>query len=470
MRLGIVLSSQYLTNDLAADFGKIVPSDLPLANRPLASYQIESIERQCDKVVFTLPEGYTSQWIKNEVIYCPNGLSLRDVIDYVTRLTTDATEYLFYYGDTLLSIEYTRNSFYIGTPNYSYPTWYYINESQVFAGAFCVDKAKLNKFLSRALDTNELLSLMVSTLTTVLAKTWFDFGNYSTYYNGKKRFLESRNFNSIRVTSDSILTKHSKDFSKIFYEYNWLSVYSNKFPASCPTPKNFVLFGDSASYDVEYFALPTLADLYVYGSKDDDFWKNILGRCALLINKFRQSQVIKHNCDGFYLAKAEERMTYSGFQTLGVSSDFLEAQLIIAKELDSFDIELVGGHGDFCFSNLLFDTRSQTVKVLDPRGYLSRDTGQSLVVPFSYDIYKLAHSMIAGYDYVVASGAVVINELFISDFEDMFDINRKQLFAGLSHLFFTMIPLHSDRLDRQKAFLKLTKKYYADYTNCGQSK
>ena len=467
MRLGVILSSQYLTNDLAADFGKIVPSDLPLANQPLSSYQIESIERDCDKVVFTLPEGYTSRWIKNDVIYCQTGLSLRDVIDFVTGITAEASEYLFYFGDTLITFEYSPNSLYIGKPNYSYPTWYYINESQVFAGAFTIKRADLIGYLSRALDTDTLLSKLVSTLTIASAKTWFDFGNYSTYYNSKKRFIESRNFNSIRVTSDSILTKHSKDFAKIFYEYNWLNNYSNKFPSSCPTPKNFILFGDSASYDVEYFALPTLADLYVYGAKDEVFWKKTLRRCAVLIDKFRRSQVIQQNKVGFYLAKAEERKTYSGYQRLGITRDFVQAQLLMAKELDSFDDTLVGGHGDFCFSNLLFDTRSLTIKVIDPRGYLSRDSGQSLVVPFSYDIYKLTHSMIAGYDYVIASGKVVTNEFFISDFEETFNINRKWLYAGMSHLFFTMIPLHNDRLERQEAFVELTKKYYADYTDCG---
>jgi hypothetical protein len=470
MRLGVFLSSQYITDDLAADFGKIVPSDLPLANQPLSSHQIESIQKDCDNVVFTLPEGYTSKWIKNDVIYCPVGLSLRDVIDFVTEVTTEASEYIFYFGDTLLSIEYSPNSLYIGKPNYSYPTWFYINESQVFAGAFTVNRVDLTEYLSRAVDTDTFLSQLVSSLGIVSAKTWFDLGNYATYYNGKKRFLESRKFNSIRVSSDSILTKHSSDFAKIFYEYNWLNIYSNKFPASCPTPKNFVLFGDSASYDLEYFALPTLADLYVYGTKSDDFWKQTLIRCGVLIEKFQQSQVIQQNKGGFYLAKVEERKTYSGYQYLGVEYDFLEAQRVIARELDSIDDKLVGGHGDFCFSNLLFDTRTQTVKALDPRGYLSRDLGQSLVVPFSYDIYKLAHSMIAGYDYVIASGKVVTNELFVSDFEAIFNISRKRLYAGLSHLFFTMIPLHSDRLDRQKNFVELTKKYYADYTNCGQGK
>jgi hypothetical protein len=167
------------------------------------------------------------------------------------------------------------------------------------------------------------------------------------------------------------------------------------------------------------------------------------------------------------MSKAEERKTYSGYKKLGFESEFLQSQLLMAEELDSFDDELVGGHGDFCFSNLLFDTRSQTVKVLDPRGYLSRDAGQSLVVPRSYDVYKLAHSMIAGYDFVIASGRIVTRETLVLDFEETFNINRKWLYAGLSHLFFTMIPLHKDRLDRQKAFAELTKKYYADYTNCG---
>ena len=466
MRLGVILSSQYLTNDLAADFGKIVPSDLPLANKPLSSYQIQSIEKDCDKVVFTLPEGYTSRWIENDVIYCPMGLTLRDVIDFVLGTTSEASEYLFYFGDTLLSIEYSPDSFYIGNPNYSYPTWYYVNESQVFAGAFTVKRTELINYLLDAEDTEALLSKLSSSLSLAPAKTWLDFGNYSTYYNGKKRYLESRDFNNIRVTGDSILTKYSKDFAKIFYEYNWLNNYSNKFPASCPTPKNFVLFGDGASYDVEYFALPTLADLFVYGIKNEDFWKKTLFRCAALIEKFRQSQVLQRNDSGFYLSKAEERRNYSGYKSLGLGLEFLQSQLLMAEELDSFDNDLVGGHGDFCFSNLLFDTRSQTVKVLDPRGYLSRDAGQSLVVPRSYDVFKLAHSIIAGYDFVIASGRTFAGNAFISDFEEIFKINRKWLYAGLSHLFFTMIPLHKDRLDRQKAFAELTMKYYADYTNC----
>jgi hypothetical protein len=229
-----------------------------------------------------------------------------------------------------------------------------------------------------------------------------------------------------------------------------------------------VLFRNSASYDLEYFALPTLSDLFVYGVKDEGFWKKIIHDCADLVEKFIQSQVIKDNNIEFYFSKAKERMDYDGYERLGVQPEFINSQLLMANELDTYDHYLVGGHGDFCFSNLLFETRTSTIKVIDPRGFLSRDSGQSLLVPKSYDIFKLAHSLISGYDFIIASGKVEVeNNSFVQDFEETFSISRKWIYAGLSHLFFTMIPLHNDRIDRQKAFANLTMKYYANYTNCG---
>jgi hypothetical protein len=468
MRLGVILSSQFLTNDLSADFGKIVPCDLPLANQPLSLFQTESLSDFCDKIVFTLPEGYSSKWIKNEVIYCPFGLTLKDVINFVvSNLTNSVKEILFYFGDTLLEIEYSINTIFTGTPNYSYPTWHFVDKNQVFAGAFCIFLKDLKEYLDRATDTKSFLSILSNNLQTISAKNWFDFGNYSTYYNSKKRFLESRSFNSVKVSKDSILTKHSDDYAKMFYEFNWLKHYSNILPASCPTPKNFILREESASYDIEYFALPTLSDLFIYGLKNDRFWTKIIHDCSIFLKKLSASQVKKDNQEGFYFSKVIERKEYKGYNRLEIDNDFINSQLVLAKELDKHDNKLVGGHGDFCFGNLLFDTRTSTLKVIDPRGYLKRKNGQSLLIPKSYDIFKLAHSLIANYDFIIATGKIgKENDSFINDFERLFSINRQWLYAGLSHLFFTMIPLHDDRSDRQQAFKYLTEKYYADYSNC----
>jgi hypothetical protein len=106
MRVGVVLSSQLVTNDLVSDFGNIVPTDLPISNLPLCAYQIESLSNFCDVVLFSLPSGYKSDWVQNEVIYCPIGISLIDVIKYLVERIDYATEYIFYFGDTLLYFDY----------------------------------------------------------------------------------------------------------------------------------------------------------------------------------------------------------------------------------------------------------------------------------------------------------------------------------------------------------------------------
>jgi hypothetical protein len=468
MRLGVVLSSQFITNDLLSDFGYIVPSDLPISNQPLSEYQLDSLNDFCDDIIFTLPKGYASSWIKNEVIYCPHGLTLRDVIEFVISKTTFATEYVFYFGDTLLFMEYSESAIYIGEPRYHYPTWYYVDMANVFAGAFSIYRKDIVRLLSITETTNALLVELTKNLCNVFANEWYDFGNYSTYYNSRKRFLESRHFNSIKVSHDSMLTKYSNDYAKIFYEYFWLSHYTNLFPATCPTPKNFKLYRNGASYDIEYFALPSLSDLFVFGRKNESFWRDILQLCHKLIIKFRLSQVSSPNYSGFYSLKVKERLGWNGYKDLDLSEDFIQSQLSLALLLDSFDDVLVGGHGDFCFSNLLFDTRTSTLKVIDPRGFLSRDMGQSLLVPTHYDVFKLAHSLISGYDIIIASGKVPENDFpLINEFIDLFSLTDRVLFAGLSHLFFTMIPLHADRPDRQEAFAALTKRYYANYSTCG---
>jgi hypothetical protein len=58
-------------------------------------------------------------------------------------------------------------------------------------------------------------------------------------------------------------------------------------------------------------------------------------------------------------------------------------------------------HGDFCFSNILFDFRAGRVKTIDPRGTdaLGRP---SRFGDLRYDLGKLAHSVLGLYDFIVA--------------------------------------------------------------------
>src|SRR5699024_6250012 len=57
-------------------------------------------------------------------------------------------------------------------------------------------------------------------------------------------------------------------------------------------------------------------------------------------------------------------------------------------------------HGDFCFSNILYDSRGDRIKVLDPRGVSG--SNESIYGDLRYDIAKLSHSVIGMYDHIIA--------------------------------------------------------------------
>jgi hypothetical protein len=127
-------------------------------------------------------------------------------------------------------------------------------------------------------------------------------------------------------------------------------------------------------------------------------------------------------------------------------------------------------HGDFCFSNLLYDSRNRRIKALDPRG--GYDRTPSLFGDLRYDLAKLGHSIVGRYDQIVAGRhrlsrdggdfalefepvacqpwlAEALGELSVDGLGGLAQPVR----AVTASLFLSMLPLHADRPDRQQAFL-----------------
>jgi hypothetical protein len=467
MRLGVILSSQIINSDLAAEFGEIIPSELPLANRPLLHYQKLTISCCSESVIVTIPETYSPKWIDVKVLRCPLGLNLRSVIKLVHDSYQNYSEFVIYFGDALLDFEFMPNTFYIGTPKYYYSSWYKVFGDEVFVGLITISRKILSNGIKNSTSTLELIKYLENSLQKQKLDNWFDLGNYTSYYNSRMRYLESRSFNSVKVSQNALLTKSSADIAKIFYEYSWLNNYSSFLPAHFPTPKNFRITGDRASYEIEYFLLPSLADLLLYGKKDKLFWNSVIEKIACLIDLIRNcatSRIISHR---FYSSKFIERIHLMEKQSFKFETYFAKCQEELAISLDMNDEMLVGSHGDLCFSNMFYDVRTETIKLIDPRGYMFKSEGQSLVMPKMYDVFKLAHSLVGGYDFVIASSEMPeIQYYFLDLFSNLFGVDKKWLFGGLSHLFFTMIPLHSDAPRRQEVFYLISKTFYADYTNC----
>ena len=137
--------------------------------------------------------------------------------------------------------------------------------------------------------------------------------------------------------------------------------------------------------------------------------------------------------------------------------------------LDKADWPTSVMHGDFCFSNILYDVRSRRIKTIDPRG-ITPDGAITLYGDVRYDIAKLSHSIIGMYDWIVAGYFNVdiqdkdirfevdmrpihqeIQKLFIVAVDQHFNISFVELLAMQIQLFLSMLPMHSDDSSRQDA-------------------
>ncbi|MEZ9563361.1 capsular biosynthesis protein, partial [Vibrio splendidus] len=135
-------------------------------------------------------------------------------------------------------------------------------------------------------------------------------------------------------------------------------------------------------------------------------------------------------------------------------------------------------HGDFCFSNILYDFRTARIKVIDPRG-ISPSGEVSIYGDYLYDVAKLSHSILGMYDWIIAGNYTVeldgrdiefyINDLskhssmqetFVSLVSQRYGLSAKQLYAMQIQLFLSMLPLHADDEMRQKALFANSFRIY----------
>ena len=114
-------------------------------------------------------------------------------------------------------------------------------------------------------------------------------------------------------------------------------------------------------------------------------------------------------------------------------------------------------HGDYCFSNLLYDVNSGVLRLIDPRGSWGNNENGDI----KYDMAKLRHSISGDYDYIVndlfsykINGNEISYQVFDRDennkvkahFDNVisqkFNLEHIKLIEGL--LFLSMVPLHSN--------------------------
>jgi hypothetical protein len=149
-------------------------------------------------------------------------------------------------------------------------------------------------------------------------------------------------------------------------------------------------------------------------------------------------------------------------------------ELVISNIPESKPSDISFWHGDFFFGNLFFDFNARRIIMVDPRG-LTFDDSVSQYGDFRYDIGKLAHSALGGYDHILANRYFFSRknrtelEFRIPDLEgrqhrilagsfcelvhSTFGLEQPTLYALASLMFFSMLPLHRESPQRQNALL-----------------
>lgn len=113
---------------------------------------------------------------------------------------------------------------------------------------------------------------------------------------------------------------------------------------------------------------------------------------------------------------------------------------------------LVVGHGDPCFSNILYDGKRHLLKLIDPKGVINTDELWSH--PF-YDICKISHSILGDYDFIN-------NGLYRITLDKY---NPKIIRLGEASLFLSMLPLHIDHPNKVIAFILNANKILTEVEN-----
>jgi len=323
---------------------------------------------------------------------------------------------------------------------------------------------------------------------------WRDFGHLDTYYATKQQFfMDTRFFNHLSIdASRGVLRKSSRE-PQFAHEVRWYINLPSSLEHLVPRVLDHDLTADPPYVEMEYYGYPALSGIYLYGDYSLGEWESVLGVIGSALDQMqaevqapKDPATIRRSLQAMYVDKTMERFEttlrdpgFSPFHQAGLCinkqpvptvAEVLEQLPKVVERSGLLDtVTMTVLHGDLCLSNILYDRRSRVVRLVDPRGSFGdfRIHGDP-----RYDLAKLSHSFSGCYDFLS-------HGLFDLDFHGpnvSLTIHRterhgaiKRMFSQWlasrwgdwsghiqlieSLLFLSMVPLHKDRPDCQKAFL-----------------
>ena len=239
---------------------------------------------------------------------------------------------------------------------------------------------------------------------------------------------------------------------------------------------------------MKYYDSKTLSDLFVEDKTEIKEWKRIINQISKLLERFHSMKIkikkksIESDLKYMYHEKTLERLNQlkvkKNWETIfkrelkinkrKIQLDIFLSNLekAISNFLETYDIKnYTLLHGDLCLGNMIYD--KDKIILIDPRGCFGR---QIIYGDKNYDLAKLSHSFLGGYDLIINDKFKVrvkdysinlkieftekqkkISKIFMENILANYNLKHIRFIESL--LFLSMIPLHSDNFNRQLAFL-----------------
>lgn len=511
----LIMSAAYVGQELQSEFGKIPPSFLPLGNRRLFQHQIRLAPEGVD-IYISIPESYqisrTDLKILDSeqiiVIRTPDDLSVGASLVAALNLMEHSLEEPLHvlFGDTLFTDLPTGDDIICVSDVTDIYNWAIVTHDNMQwlknndRGLETEARNIVNGYFKFSSPRLLIKSITQSNwqflnglnryhtklgLTTVYSDKWLDFGHVNTYYRSKAHFTTQRAFNELIITSEWI-EKSSSKTNKIAAEANWFFKLPYSLRGYIPQYLGDRVKDGKISYRLEYLHHTALNELYVFSELPVTNWEQILkesvGFLKSCLREKAPCDARTNSIDILFGEKTKARLNeyclkndihfndewkFNQEPTVSLKVILEDSKKYLPSKGDHWPMTVL--HGDFCFSNILYDFRANRIKVIDPRG-TTPDGDLTIYGDIRYDIAKLSHSIIGMYDWIIAgfydvdisnntilfnidepSRQKIIQQRFIELIEESFGVAPVSLIAMQIQLFLSMLPLHSDDERRQKA-------------------
>jgi hypothetical protein len=296
--------------------------------------------------------------------------------------------------------------------------------------------------------------------------------------------LKTRFFNKIDCIGDSdVLKKSSKDIDKIKSEYEFYSAVPKNLKKYFVEAFDYKEDKTIASYCMPKIEAKNVAEQIVLSSMSDKNFSKMFSaliefQAEMYLHYSQESlDLVSQNSYDLVVKKSKQRVSQLlntpwvlstmclQLENAGISASRLLDRLeTLHKELSNYRTEgkIVFSHGDLTFSNVLWNSQSNTLKLIDPKGidYMFLDE--------YYDVAKLSQSILGRYDDIIYGKYRVdleaaeiyfdrsLNDLHCNIFNTYIEtlgLSGRLVRLYEASLFLSMTPLHLEDHGRVAAFL-----------------